>query len=135
MMMQIMELEGIGPVYGEKLAGAGVKTVEELLQHGASANGRESLANATGISEKIIRDLVNAADLMRIDGIGPQYAEMLEASGVDSVPELAQRNPENLATKLAEVNAAKNLANRTPGESEVKRWIDEAKDLPRIVTH
>ncbi|MEQ1936040.1 MAG: DUF4332 domain-containing protein, partial [Fimbriimonadaceae bacterium] len=90
---------------------------------------------ASGISEAMIRDWVNHADLMRINGVGPQFAEMLEASGVDSIPELAQRNAANLATKLDEVNAAKNLANRTPSLSEVERWIEEAKTMPRIVTH
>jgi len=133
--MQIIELEGIGLAYGEKLASAGVKTVEELLSKGASSDGRESLASTTGISEKIIRDLVNAADLMRINGVGPQFAEMLEAAGVDSVPELAQRNAANLAKQMMETNAAKNLANRMPAESEIERWIMEAKSLPRIVTH
>lgn len=133
--MQIMELEGIGSAYGEKLAAAGVKTIEELLSKGSSSDGRATLASTTGISEKIIRDLVNAADLMRINGVGPQFAEMLEAAGVDSVPELAQRNAVNLARQIAETNAAKNLANRTPSESEIERWIEEAKGLPRIVTH
>lgn len=133
--MNIIELEGIGPAYGEKLAQAGVQTVEELLQKGASANGREALASSTGISEKVIRDLVNAADLMRITGVGPQYAELLEAAGVDSVPELAQRNASNLAQAMMATNAAKNLANRTPSESEIQKWVEEAKSLPRIVTH
>ncbi|MEQ1822656.1 MAG: DUF4332 domain-containing protein [Fimbriimonadaceae bacterium] len=133
--MNISEVEGIGPAYAEKLGGAGVTTVEALLESGASAKGREALAEASGISEAMIRDWVNHADLMRINGVGPQFAEMLEASGVDSVPELAQRNAANLATKLDEVNTAKNLANRTPSLSEVERWIEEAKTLPRIVTH
>lgn len=133
--MKIMELEGIGSAYGAKLAGVGVQTVEELLSKGATRTGRESLANTTGISEKILRDLVNAADLMRINGIGPQYAEMLEAAGVDSVPELAQRNATHLAKQMMETNSAKNLANRTPAESEIARWVTEAKKLPQIVMH
>lgn len=133
--MNIIELEGIGPAYGQKLAGAGINTVAELLDRGATSKGREDLAGSTGISEKILRDLVNAADLMRITGVGPQFAEMLEAAGVDSVPELAQRNAGSLATKLDEINRAKNLANRTPGEGDVQKWIDEAKTLPRVVTH
>lgn len=133
--MNINEVEGIGPAFAEKLSAAGVTTVEGLLEKGASADGRGALAVTSGISESLIRDWVNHADLMRITGVGPQFAEMLEASGVDSVPELAQRNAENLATKLDEVNSAKNLANRTPSLSEVERWIDEAKNLPRVVTH
>jgi predicted flap endonuclease-1-like 5' DNA nuclease len=133
--MKITEIEGIGPSYGDKLAAAGVDTVAELLEKGASAKGREELAAATGISEKMVRDWVNMADLMRINGVGKQFAELLEAAGVDSVPELAQRKPENLAKKMEEVNTEKNLANRTPSESEVTRWVEEAKTLPRVVTH
>jgi predicted flap endonuclease-1-like 5' DNA nuclease len=133
--MNIAEVEGIGPAFAEKLGAVGVSTVGDLLEKGASPEGRESLAEASGISEAMIRDWVNHADLMRINGVGPQFAEMLEASGVDSIPELAQRNAANLATKLDEVNAAKNLANRTPSLSEVERWIEEAKTMPRIVTH
>jgi predicted flap endonuclease-1-like 5' DNA nuclease len=133
--MKITEIEGIGPSYGDKLAAAGVDTVAELLEKGASAKGREELAAASGISEKMIRDWVNMADLMRINGVGKQFAELLEAAGVDSVPELAQRKPENLAKKMEEVNEAQNLANRTPSETEVTRWVEEAKTLPRVVTH
>jgi predicted flap endonuclease-1-like 5' DNA nuclease len=133
--MHITEIEGIGPAYGAKLEAAGVKTVGALLRKGAHPEGREALAFATGLSEVLIRDWVNHADLMRVGGIGPQFAEMLEESGVDSVPALAQRNAENLQKKLDEINERRNIANRTPCITEVQRWISEAKTLPRIVTH
>ena len=133
--MKITELEGIGPVYGQKLTDAGITTVEDFLTKGATAQGRTQIATTTGISETVIRDLVNAADLMRVNGIGKQFAELLEASGVDSVPELATRVPENLLTKLKEINQTKNIANRTPTLAVVTEWVEEAKTLPRIVTH
>jgi predicted flap endonuclease-1-like 5' DNA nuclease len=78
---------------------------------------------------------VNHADLFRIKGIGSEFSDLLEASGVDSVPELAQRVPANLAAKLAEVNAETNLTRRVPTESEVADWIEQAKGLPKVVSH
>lgn len=134
-MANIKEIEGVGEAYAAKLAEAGVGTVEKALEVGGTKKGRQELAEKTGISEKIILKIVNHADLFRIKGVGPQMAELLEASGVDSVPELAQRKAANLTVKLAEVNAAKNLVNRVPSESEVAKWVEEAGTLPRAVTH
>lgn len=134
-MAKVSEIEGVGPAYAEKLSAAGVDTVEALLERGAAKKGRAELAEATGISESSILRWVNHADLMRIDGIGPQFSELLEAAGVDTVAELAQRNAANLATKLAEVNEVKNLTGRVPSESQVQKMIDEAKSLGKLVTH
>jgi len=134
-MANVREIEGIGDVFAEKLEAAGVRTEANLLEQGASAKGRAEMAANTGISEKQILNWVNRADLARIKGIAGQYADLLEESGVDSVPELAQRNAENLQAKMAEVNAARNLVNREPSLSEVTDWIEQAKGLDRIVTH
>ncbi len=134
-MADIKEIEGIGPAYGEKLEAAGVGTVEKLLEAGATKKGREGLAETTGIAEAHILAWVNKADLMRIKGIGPQFSDLLEAAGVDSVPELAQRNAANLHAKLAEVNETKNLVNRLPSEGDVEEMIAQAKTLDRVVTH
>ncbi len=134
-MANIRDIEGIGEAYAEKFEAAGVKTVEALLEAGASQNGREELAEKTGISEKLVLEWVNRADLARIKGIGSEYADLLEASGVDSVPELAQRNAANLTAKMEEVNEAKSLVRRVPSEKEVEDWISQAKDLPKVVTH
>lgn len=134
-MSKVEEIEGVGPVIAEKLAAAGVSSVEALLEKGGSKAGRAALAEAAGVSETNILKFVNHADLFRINGVGPQFAELLEAAGVDSVAELAQRNAENLAVKLKETNEAKNLANSTPSEASVSKWIEEAKSLPKAVTH
>ncbi len=134
-MANIADVEGIGAAFAEKLSGAGVGTVEKLLEEGASAKGREDLAGKTGISETLILKWVNRADLARIKGIGAQFADLLEAAGVDSVPELGQRNGANLHAKLEEVNTAKNLVNRVPSADEVEDWINQAKALPKVVTH
>lgn len=134
-MANIAEIEGIGPAYAEKLSAAGIGTEEALLKAGASKAGREELAEKTGISEKMILEWVNRADLSRIKGVGSEYADLLEAAGVDSVPELAQRNAANLASKMEELNAEKNLVRRVPSESEVADWVEQAKGMERVVTH
>lgn len=134
-MANVKDIEGVGEALAAKLAEAGVKTVEGLLEVGGTKKGRVELAESTGISEKLILKFVNHADLFRLNGVGPQMAELLEASGVDSVAELAQRNAANLTAKMAEVNEAKNLVNRVPSETEVTKWIEESKTLPKAVTH
>jgi predicted RNA-binding protein with RPS1 domain len=128
-------VQGIGPAYAAKLNEIGVFTTDQLLEAGSSPKGREELAEKSGISEKMILTWVNHCDLYRINGVGAQFAELLEASGVDTVVELAQRNPENLAAKLAEVNAEKNLVNRLPDEGSVEDWIEQAKSLPRAISY
>ena len=134
-MATISEIEGVGEGYATKLKAAGINTIEELLAKGGSAAQRDGIEKATGIGGKWILKWVNHADLCRIKGIGPQMAELLEGAGVDSVPELAQRNAENLAAKLDEVNASKSLVNRVPNEPAISDWIAEAKTLPKAVTH
>jgi len=134
-MAQIESIEGIGPQYAEKLKAAGVSSTEKLLDMGATAKGRDELATQTGISGKLILTWVNHADLFRIKGVAGQFSELLEAAGVDTVPELAQRNAENLQQALAKTNEAKKLSKTTPSVSQVSAWIAEAKTLPRVVQH
>lgn len=134
-MSDVITLEGIGEVYAAKLKAVGIATVEALLERGASREGRGRLAEESGISDALILRWVNFADLFRVPGVGTQYSELLEAAGVDSVPELAQRNPANLHAKLVEVNEAKHLVRQVPSLTQVTGWITEAKTLPRVVTH
>ncbi len=134
-MKQIADVEGIGPAYAAKLSAAGATHIEKLLEMGAGRAGRADLAEETGISETLILKWVNRADLDRVNGIGSEYADLLEAAGVDSVPELAQRNAENLHAKMVEVNEAKNLVRQMPSASQVGSWIEHAKTLDRVVTH
>ena len=134
-MASIADIEGIGPAYAEKLKAAGVKTVEGLLEKGASRKGRKEIAEQTGISDTLILEWVNLADLFRIKGIGEEYSDLLEEAGVDTVAELAQRNADNLFAKLEEVNNAKKLVRRTPTQDAVKDWVEQAKKLPRVVEY
>jgi len=134
--MRIEEVEGIGATYGAKLEGAGVRSTDDLLDKGAKPSGRKSLEDATGIDHALILEWVNHVDLMRIDGVGSEYSDLLEAAGVDSPAELAQRNPGNLATTFQEVVAARpSIVRRTPSEGEIEGWIKQSKGLKRIVEH
>ena len=132
---KIIDIEGVGEVYAEKLIAAGINKVSELLDKCAAPKGRKELAEATGISEKLILKWTNHADLFRINGVGPQFAELLEAAGVDTVKEFRHRVAENLQPKLAEVNEQKNICNRVPAVSEIQKMIDQAKELEPKVTY
>jgi hypothetical protein len=133
--MNIEEIEGISAEDGRKLGAAGVGTVEVLLEKGGRRPTREKLSGATGISEKLILEWVNRADLMRIKGVGSEYSDLLEAAGVDSCLELSHRMPANLFRKMAEINGARKLVRRLPTESEVTQWIEAAKSMPKVVEH
>jgi predicted flap endonuclease-1-like 5' DNA nuclease len=128
-------IEGIGPATGKKLTAAGVSGTLQLLEQSKTAQLRKELSKKTGLDEKQILKFANMADLLRIKGIGKQFSELLEAAGVDTVPELAQRKADNLTKKMEETNAAKKLCKRTPAQKEVTRWIEDAKRLPRILEY
>lgn len=132
-MTALVDIEGIGEVYAEKLKAAGISSVEKLLEAGSTPKGREDLAKQTGISKDLILKWINRADLYRVKGIGSEYSDLLEAAGVDTVVELAQRNPEALYKKLEEVNAEKKLVRRMPTPAQVTEWVESARQLPRAV--
>ena len=132
---KIEDVEGIGPTYGEKLRAAGVSNTDQLLAAGKTKKGRAELAQKTGISESLILKWVNMVDLYRIKGIGSEYSELLEASGVDTVKELKNRVPANLEKKMTEVNTQKKLTRRVPTLAMVTDWIEQAKKLPAGVEY
>lgn len=134
-MTQVIAIEGIGEVYAAKLRDAGVVTVEGLLKAGATRAGRKALAEKAGVREEEILEWTNRADLFRIKGIGEEYSDLLEAAGVDTVPELAQRNAEALHAKLVETNKERRIVRQLPSQGQVARWIDQAKSLPRVIEY
>ena len=134
-MTNLTTIEGIGEIYAQTLKEAGILTTEALLEQGSSPAGRKEIAEKTGLSGKLILRWVNMADLFRIKGVGEEYADLLEAAGVDTVPELAQRNPENLHQKLVAVNQEKKLVRQLPTQAQVSAWIEQAKQLPRVITY
>jgi len=132
---KIIDIEGVGEVYAEKLTAAGVNKVSQLLDLCAAPKGRKELAEKTGISEKLILRWTNHADLFRINGVGPQFAELLEAAGVDTVKEFRHRVAENLQPKLEELNTERHICGRVPAVSEVQKMIDQAKELEPRMTY
>lgn len=135
MSKSIQEIQGIGPAYQELLKQENILTTEKLLAMGGNKAGRKQLADRTAISEKKILSWVNMCDLFRISGVAGQFAELLEGAGVDTVKELRNRNAENLAAKMAEVNKEKRLCKVSPGATAVAKWIEQAKTLEPMVTH
>lgn len=134
----IEDIEGIGPAIGGKLRAAGVGSIAHLLERGSTKQGRVDLATTIGEDEGRVLTWVNHADLMRVAGIGPQEAELLEAAGIDSPSELAQRNSLNLHAKVHEVNdaGAKKIVAELEAEAHhVAAWIESAKGLAKLVTH
>jgi len=132
-MTKIIDVEGIGNVYAQRLIAVGITTTNKLLKKGATPQGRDELAQKTGISSTLILEWVNHADLFRIKGVGEEYSDLLEEAGVDTVPELAQRNPENLYAKITEVNQQKSLVRQLPSQRQVSDWVMQAKSMPRKI--
>lgn len=131
----IEKIEGIGPSYAKQLEEQGIKSTKDLLDKCADAKGRKALEAASGISGKLILKWTNMADLMRISGVGEEYSELLEAAGVDTVKELRNRNPGNLAKAMSEANETKKLVRQVPSESQVEKWVAQAKELPPLMTY
>lgn len=134
-MAKLISIEGIGPTYADKLEKSGVKTINDLLEKAGIPQGRKELSKETGISLALILEWAGQADLMTIDGIGPQYADLLKAAGVDTVPELALRDPVALLDKMVRVNDEKKLVNQLPSVQEISKWIKQALKSPRRIRY
>ena len=135
MRYKIDQIEGIGPSMSARLANAEIRTTSDLLEKCGAAAGREAVSVETGLSTKVLLKWANMADLMRISGVGEEYSELLEASGVDTVKELRHRNASNLRAKMEEVNDSKRLTRRVPSASQVASWIEQAKQTVPMISH
>lgn len=134
-MASLMKIEGIGEKYAMKLKMIGISNTQSLLERGRSPQGRKEIAEKSGITKTLILEWVNLADLFRIKGVGEEYSDLLEEAGVDTVVELAQRNPANLYDSVVEVNKKKKLVRKLPTRDQVEDWVKQAKKLPRIVEY
>lgn len=134
-MAKLEYVEGIGTKYADKLRATGVASTDGLLKAGRTRKGRKQIADSSGISEKLVLTWVNHVDLFRIKGVGEEYADLLEAAGVDTVVELAQRKADNLHAKMAETNAKHKRVRQLPALSLVEDWVAQAKKLPRGVEY
>ncbi len=132
--MRIHEIRGIQVSTADKLTAEGIKTADALLVAGKTAAGRKEVAARIGIDPKAILELVNRADLARVQGIGEVYSNLLEDAGVDTVVELSHRVAANLHAKLVEQTQAGG-ARRAPTLSQVEDWIAQAKSLGRAVEY
>ena len=132
-MAKLTMIEGVGESYAKKLVEAGITNTDILLRKGATKEGRRSISEKTGISDQLLLRWVNHTDFFRIKGVSGEYAELLEASGVDTIPELAQRIAENLSETIIRVNEEKKLVRKLPSKNQVNGWIHQAKQLPRII--
>jgi len=135
MSKKISDIEGIGPSYAQKLAKANIKSVGGLLKKCCDKKGRKSVSQTTGIDDSMLLKWANMADLFRVKGVGSEYSELLEASGVDTVKEMRNRNAFNLYEKMKEVNVKKKLVRQMPGLKKVEGFIESAKKLDPVITH
>ena len=134
-MAKLSVIQGIGEAYEIKLKEVGINSVEMLLEACSLKKSRNELAKKTGITEKLILKWANHADLVRIKGIGGDYAELLDAAGVDTVPELSKRKPDNLLAKMLEVNEANKIVKKMPTQKQVEDWVRQAAELPRALKY
>lgn len=134
-MASLIRIEGIGNKYATKLKMIGISTTAALLEKGRTPQGRKDIAEKSGITKTLILEWVNLADLFRIKGVGEEYSDLLEEAGVDTVVELAQRNPANLYASIVNVNKKKKLVRKLPTEDQIGDWVKQAKKLPRVVEY
>jgi len=134
-MASLIDVEGIGPKCAAKLKEVGIGNAEALLEQGATPKGRKEIAEKSGIGDNLILEWVNHVDLFRIKGVGPEYADLLEEAGVDTIPELAQRRADHLFEKMVAINLQKKLVRKMPIQSQVENWIEQAKSLPRLIKY
>jgi predicted flap endonuclease-1-like 5' DNA nuclease len=135
MAMKISDIEGIGSANLKKLAKSNIRSVSGLLKMCASKKGRKQVADQSGIDEKQILKWANMADLYRVKGVGSEYSELLEASGVDTIKELRKRKPDNLHAKMLEVNSKKKLVRQPPSIKFVEKWVSEAKTIDPLISY
>jgi len=134
-MAKLEYVEGVGKQYADKLSAISITSTDELLKAGATPYGRSRIAAQSGISPALILEWVNHVDLFRLKGVGEEYADLLEEAGVDTIPELAMRNPANLHNRLQEINLMKSLVRRLPSLNMVQSWVNQAKFMPRVVKY
>ena len=131
--VQIADVEGIGAAHASRLAAAEIHTDADLLAAGATRNGRNVIATRTGIRESLLRSWVNHIDLAVLEGVGPGYASLLEAAGVDCCAELARRDAEHLANTMTDLVATRATVRRAPDRTEIARWIELARERAAAV--
>lgn len=133
-MASIAAVRAMGHRDATKLRKARVRTTDALLQQAATRSRRSELSERTGIPTADLLKWAHQADLMRINGIGSEYADLLAAAGVDTLKTLRRRNAANLMALMTQVNAKRRTVQRLPTIEMVQGWIDTACEIEVIVT-
>lgn len=128
-MARIDQVAGIGQKEATRLRKAGVRTGKSLIERASTQRGRNELAKASGLSAKDLQVWVHHADLLRVRGIGAEYAELLVAAGVDTIRDLRRRNATALVAKIIGLNGTHKVVDRLPTEPMVEGWIAAAAEL------
>jgi predicted flap endonuclease-1-like 5' DNA nuclease len=131
----IKQIDGLDAEELKKLKALGIRTTDRLLEEAKNPRGRNLLAVKTGVDTTRILGWANAADRMRIKGMGKGYSGLLKAVGVDTVKELRYRNPANLAKAMSEANKKRKLVRFLPSEKLIARWVEQAKALTSKITY
>jgi predicted RecB family nuclease len=131
----IRDLSGIEPGVATKLKAVGIRSTEKLLDAAKNLKGRKSLAEKIGVDEKCLLRIANKLDRMRVKGVGQDYAELLQAAGVDTLRELQYRNSAKLAAAMAAANAKRKLVRVLPSEETVRCWVENARNLPLQISY
>ena len=128
-MNSINSINGMTHTEATKLRRARVRTTATFLQIASTRSGRALLTKETGITSPKLLHWAKRAELMKIKNLGRDYADLLEAVGVESVSELKRRNPESLHEMMKNANQVKKIVDRMPSLKRVTSWIDDSKDI------
>jgi predicted flap endonuclease-1-like 5' DNA nuclease len=135
MAIPLKQLKGMDDDLAKKLKAKNIRDSDQYLEAAASSKQRRALAKELEVAEKAVLELANRADLARMKGVAGIYSDLLEQAGVDTIKELATRNPENLHAKIIEVNNEKRLATRLPTVLDVLEWVEAAQAMPKVLTY
>lgn len=134
-MSRLNVIEGIGPAYEKKLKESGIRSVSALLLACATRKSRAELSYKSDVSEKLLLKWANFADLMRVRGVGTDYAEILEYCGVETINDLTSAKSDILCDKIRQANSTKSFVRKLPTQTQLENWIRQAKNLPRIINY
>ena len=130
---KLAAVTGLSAADASKIYEAGNMKASEFLERAATPDGRAALAEETGLDPDAVLAGAKRLDLMRVKGVGVKYSALLLDSGVDTVVELATRNPANLSAKMEKVNEADSITDTVPSEEVTADWVAQAKELPRML--
>jgi len=121
----VIAIEGIGPEYNKKLNAMGIKNTKQLW--GADA---VTVARKTGAALSSVKSWQNMAELSSVKDIGPQYAELIERSGIHDITQLRNTNTNELLRLVREKQESLkiNIQGNSPGHATVEHWIAEARE-------